>query len=332
MGIAYVMTSTTISVVLDFRPIVIPSTHPNFQQIRDLAGLPDTTEADIRPLIDIPAAISTFTGGNVTVVNGRLFYKGFEVKNNLATVILGFVKSGQPEAARPFERFLEKAFQNPDPRAVEGLYDWVVAGGLPITPDGDILAWKGVQDNYMSIRAGKRGHLRHMIGDVVSEPREETNSNPHQTCSTGIHFCSLEYLKSGGYVSGGSRIMAVAISPTDVVAFPNDYNLSKGRCCRLTVVGEVPRDQVPNYYRGAKVFSGWSAPATPVSPFAVGTQWKDGDGDVWKVVKDNGASIETQLVIVRGRGCASSTKPVKFTVSGLTASSNRGSVVLTKRA
>jgi hypothetical protein len=285
MGIPYTKTATTLSLVVDFRPITVPSSHPNFSTLSALVRDPNTTARDVTPLLDIPAAINTFTGGNVTVVNGRLYYKGFEVKNNLAQVILGFVKEGDTEAAKPFERFMEKAFANPDPRAVEGLYDWVVAGGLPITPDGDILAWKAVQDDYYSIHSGRNGKLRHRIGDVVSEDRTTCDSNPDQTCSSGIHFCSVEYLKSGGYASGGNRIMAVTISPTDVVAFPRDYNLSKGRCCRLTVVGEVPISKVPEYYAGARrVYTGWgwSAPTpkarTNASGFAVGQLWARRDG------------------------------------------------------
>lgn len=258
MGVPYTKTETALSVVINFRPTVIPSSHPNFQKLVDLVQRQATTEAELIPLLDIPKAIEDFSGGNVTVVDGRLYYKGFEIKNELATVILNFVKAGKAEAAKPFEMFMEKAHANPDPRAASDLYSWVAAGRLPITPTGDILAWKIVQADYFSIRAGKRGKLRHMIGDVVEEPRHECNSNPDQTCSSGIHFCSLEYIKSGGYASGGSRIMAVAVSPTDVVAFPKDYGLSKGRCCRLTVMGEVPQELVPNYYSGSPVYSGWT--------------------------------------------------------------------------
>jgi hypothetical protein len=287
MSIPYTRTPSTLSIVIAFRPHTIPASHPNFEAISKMVRDPNTTDKDIEPLLNIPKAISTFTGGNVTVVNGRLFYKGYEVKNNLASIILGFVKEGDAEAAKPFERFLEKAFANPDPRAVEGLYDWVVAGGLPITPDGDILAWKAVQNDYLSIHSGPRGKLRHRIGDVVEEPREETDGNPDRTCSRGIHFCSVEYLKSGGYASGGSRIMAVTISPTDVVAFPRDYKLSKGRAARITVVGEVPQADVPTYYAGAsRIYSGWTAPAEPAvkkaernsAGFAVGQVWARRDG------------------------------------------------------
>lgn len=261
MAIPYTKTASSISLVIAFTSTVIPKSHPNFDRIAELVVDPSTTEAELKPLLDIPAAISTFTGGNVMVVNGRLYYRGFEVKGNLAKVILDFVKSGQPEAAKPFELFLEKAFQNPDPHAAADLYDWVAASGLPITPTGDILAWKIVGPDYFSLHSGPKGKLRHRIGDVVEEERHTTDSDPNRTCSRGIHFCSAAYLPHYG-TEAGNRVMAVTISPTDVVAFPKDYGLAKGRCCKLTVVGEVERAKAPTFYEKAGRTFDWSQDTT----------------------------------------------------------------------
>ena len=301
--LTYTRTPTSLTIVLDYRPRIIPSSHPNFTRLSELVLKPSATEAEAKRLIDIPAAINDFTGGEVQVVNGKLFFKGFEVRNSLAQLILGFIKAGQPEAAEPFRRFLIKAHSNPDPRAAQGLFDWCVTGGLPITPEGDILAWKMVQNDYFSIRAGRRGKLRHQIGDVVEEPRHETNADPNHTCSTGIHFCSLEYILNGNYASASNgRVMAVAISPTDVVAFPHDYKLSKGRCCKLTVVGEVPWGNVGGFYDNQRVYGGWSQPvsaleATPSPkpavryaaaadlPVQVGDVWRDRKGREIKIIE-----------------------------------------------
>lgn len=329
MAVAYTKTETSLAVVMDFRPVTIPYSHPNFDRLVELVRDPQTTEADIKPLIDIPAAISTFTGGNVTVTGGRLFYKGYEVKSKLASIIIGLVREGQSEAAKPFEAFMEKAFANPDPRAAMDLFEWVAASNLPITPEGDILAWKAVQSDYYSIRSGPRGKLRHMIGDVVEEPREETDSNPNQTCSRGLHFCSIDYLSSG-YAGGGSRIMAVAISPTDVVAFPKDYGNSKGRACRMTVVGEVPRDAVADYYpQGKRVYPGWSGKPTPA--YSVGERWRDDDGDIWEVVKVTENNLAAVLVEFEGRALSSderSDTPAVFDRSTL----SDGTYTLVERA
>lgn len=282
MGISYTRTPTSLTLIVNYRPTVIPSSHPNFAELVKLAGNPDTTEADIKPLLDIPAAITNYTGGEVTVVNGRLFYRGSEVKNNLATIILGFVKSGQPEAAEPFKKFLANCRQNPDLALIETIYDWCVKGGLPITPEGELIAWKIVGKDYKSKRAGKRGRLDHSIGATVVEPREECDPNRNQTCSTGIHFCSLEYLENGNYgsLNGGDRIVAVVINPADITAIPTDYNLSKGRCCKLRVVGEVQRqDELATFYGTAKVYDGWEPRTKRNSAgIAVGQVWARRDG------------------------------------------------------
>jgi len=262
MSIPYTKTDTTISVVLDFTPQVIPSSHPNFDKICKAVKNAKTTEAQLLKLIDIPKAIETFTGGNVTIVNGRLFYKGYEVKSSLASLILKMVRQGEAEAAKPFELFLENAFQNPDPRAALDLYEWVADSGLPITSDGCILAWKAVRADYKSIHSGPRGHLDHSIGNTVSEPRHECDADPDRTCSRGLHFCSAPYLKQ--YAGGGHRVVAVKINPRDVVAFPKDYGWQKGRACEYVVVGEVPQDKVKEFYpQGLGVTKHWDAPKTP---------------------------------------------------------------------
>lgn len=306
MAVAYTKTDTAITVVIDFSPKTIPSSHPNFQKIVTLAKKGATKEADIVKLIDIPKAIETFTGGNVTVVNGRLFYKGFEVKNSLASVILGLVKVGDKEGAKPFELFMESAFRNPDRRAVDDLYDWVVHSKLPITPDGRILAWKAVRGDYTSIHGGG---FDHHIGNTVQQDRSLCDANPERTCSSGLHFCSGPYLKS--YASGGSRIVAVAIEPEHVVAFPTDYGWEKGRACKYEVVGEIPLDQVPNYYHAAPIYD-WKAPAKAQTKakksaavkaktaggISVGQYWTDGQGNKVKITSINEKSEKG--FIVRG--------------------------------
>lgn len=278
--VAYSTSDTTISVVLGFQPKIIPASHPNFKEIAEALEDPNTTEADLVKLIDIPAAIEDFTGGNVVVKNGKLYYRGFEVKGALPTLILRLVREGKQAAAKPFELFLEKAYQNPDPRAAQDLYEWVVQSGLPITPDGDFLAWKAVTDNYRSIHSPNDPRFDHRIGKTVEMDRTECDANPDRTCSTGLHFAAADYLPN--YASGGSRIVAVKINPADVVAFPRDYGWSKGRAAKYVIVGEVPLKDVPNFYpQGRRIYDGWTPEApkpVPTKPNAVGQVWRDRNG------------------------------------------------------
>jgi hypothetical protein len=246
--VPYSITETTITATINFIPKVIPKTHPNFTQIRE-ALLDGADEATLEPLLSIPKAIEAFTDGDVLVKNGKLFYKGYEVAGALAKLILGFSSEGKEAAAAPFKAFLANAFSNPDPRAATDLYDWVVNSNLPITPDGHILAWKAVTENYGSIHSSRRRGAQdfdHHIGNTLEMDRTECDANPDNTCSTGLHFCSADYLPQ--FASGGSRIVALKINPADVVAFPRDYGWQKGRAFRYQVVGEVPLDQVKDFY------------------------------------------------------------------------------------
>lgn len=281
--IPYSKTSSSITVFLSTTnlPKTIPSSHPNFAEIVRLAPLSTTTEADLIPLLDIPKAIETQSNGNILVQNGKLFFKGFEIKSSIATYILGLMKEGNAEGTEPYKLFLEKAMANPDPRAATDLFDWVVNSKLPITTDGDVLAWKAVGDDYLSLYAKRRGNYTfdHHIGNIVEEDRTYCDPNPDQTCSRGLHFCSAEYLKH--YAGGGNRIVVVKINPADVVAFPRDYDWQKGRAARYQVVGEVPYDRVPDFYPQGRMTTNQFAgvKATPKQPNAVGQVWLDRSGN-----------------------------------------------------
>ncbi|MHA1290409.1 MAG: hypothetical protein ACTSPB_23760 [Candidatus Thorarchaeota archaeon] len=123
---------------------------------------------------------------------------------------------------------------NPSKRAVDELYGFLEKNLLPLTPDGHFVAYKKVRDNYMDIHSGT---FNNSVGQICEMARNEVDEDKDRTCSSGLHFCSLEYLPSFGGWSG-SRVMLVKINPRDVVSIPSDYNNSKGRACRYEVIGE----------------------------------------------------------------------------------------------
>lgn len=68
------------------------------------------------------------------------------------------------------------------------------------------------------------------IGEPVDMPREDCDSDHHRTCSAGLHVGSTEYVAHFG--CSNSFILAVLVSPADVVAVPEDYEWQKMRTCR----------------------------------------------------------------------------------------------------
>jgi hypothetical protein len=76
--------------------------------------------------------------------------------------------------------------------------------------------------------------------------RRDVDDNADNTCSAGAHFCGEGYLPHYG-TAKGSRIVTLKIAPENVVAFPKDYNLAKGRAYKYEVIGEMSREDVANY-------------------------------------------------------------------------------------
>jgi hypothetical protein len=107
---------------------------------------------------------------------------------------------------------------------------------LPITPDGHFLAYKKVRYDYKDCHSGT---MDNSVGQVVEMERNSVDDDKDRTCSTGLHFCSRDYLNH----FGGERLVIVKVNPRDVVSIPSDYNGAKGRACRYEVVDEIDKDR-----------------------------------------------------------------------------------------
>lgn len=228
MSFPYIIQTNVITVVINGTTHVVNSDHLNFTKIRDAIRTQQWNI--IEPLINVKTVISQYSNNAVEIKNGILYYKGTELHNALATKMIDMYKEGF--SIDPLVAFMTNLMQNPSKRAVDELYTFLERGNLPITPDGFFLAYKKVNDNYRDCYTNT---LDNRVGQVVQVERNSVDDNAQNLCSYGLHFCSLDYLKS----FRGSHTMIVKINPADVVAIPVDYQFSKGRCCKYEVVGEV---------------------------------------------------------------------------------------------
>lgn len=187
----------------------------------------------LKPAVKLHKVFSTFTG-DVQIVGDELLYEGTPVHNYVAQKAVEIVQQGfHPESLL---NFIELVMQNPSSRAVNELFQFLEYGNLPITSDGYFLAYKRVKDDYRDVHSGKNDNS---VGQVVEMPRNQVDDNPNNTCSTGLHFASREYVRS----FWGSKLMVLKIHPADVVSIPVDYNNTKGRCCRYEVVDELQLEE-----------------------------------------------------------------------------------------
>lgn len=226
---AYIVTDNSITVVVKGKPYTTNVGQANFNEVKQ--RIIDGKFENIERLFDTGAAVASFTKGNVVVKNNAVYYKGQPVHNYVVDRILAFMRDGLPH--QPLVNFLDKLMQNPSFRAVQELYGFLEATNLPITEDGDFLAFRKITTDYKDFYTGT---FDNSIGAVVTMPRNAVNENKDQTCSQGLHFCSHSYLPH--YHGGQGRVVIVKINPADVVAIPSDYNNAKGRCCRYVVYAD----------------------------------------------------------------------------------------------
>jgi hypothetical protein len=228
MAYPYMIQGNNIVIMMNNTTHTINKSHLGYAKI--LEAIKNNDWETVADCLEPKKVVLEYGKGNVSIKGETFFWKDKEMHNSLTTRMLNMLREGFP--IEPMVLFMENLMTNPSYRAVNELYGFLEKNNLPITPDGHFLAYKKVRDDYKDVYSGK---FDNSIGQIVEMERNDVDDNCNRTCSSGLHFCSKEYLGS----FGGSRIMILKINPRDVVSIPTDYGFSKGRCCRYEVIGEL---------------------------------------------------------------------------------------------
>jgi hypothetical protein len=240
---------TVVTVVVDGVPYSAGNEHPNFKEILRLATEGDTSVVDLFDVSVVVAKKFESLSERVSVHDGRVYFDGEVVDSALTRQIVAFLQAGV-EDFKPLVNFFEKVEQNPNEDSRKQLYAWLDAHDFTITPEGDLLGYKGVRktddDKYVSVNTGRAivngqevsGAIPNNIGDVVTMPRSEVEFNPSVGCSTGLHVGTWSYAK--GWSQG--EVLEVVVNPRDVVSVPHDCSAQKLRTCRYVVTGVATGD------------------------------------------------------------------------------------------
>ncbi len=187
--------------------------------------------------------------GKVSVRDGVVYYIDEPVHSALAERILWGLDQGFDML--PYMRFLDNCMENPSNQAIAEMYTFIENAKMGITDDGHILAYKKVGEDYKDIYSKT---MDNSVGQIVEMRRNLVNEDRTQTCSSGLHFCSMSYLPSYG-TGRGDRVVIVKVNPRDVVSVPIDYNFAKARCCRYEVVDEYTGDNLEDLLGTKAVWS-----------------------------------------------------------------------------
>lgn len=207
-------------------------------------------------------ALLKVTKGNVEIEGNTVKFKGLPMRNEMANRIVSLINKNGAKYAQHLANFADKCMENPSFRAVNELLGFMEKNTLPITPDGDFLAYKKVGRDFYDIHsrtvlnkpaalmseaerercpinAGKNDVVTEIVDGVtvVSMPRNMVDDNYENTCSNGLHVCGYDYLSYFG--DNTSIILVCKVNPRDVVSVPRDYNDQKMRTCRYEIVKTI---------------------------------------------------------------------------------------------
>lgn len=227
--LSYIITGNGITAVIDGETMTITSDNPSYLQVLG-AIKNDEAPQRIAELFRAANAIKRYLLGKVEIneSEGVITYAGEEIDNVVVDRILQFMSEGLP--VNPLIKFLEKLMANPSRRAVQELYKFLEHKSLPLTEDGDFLAYKGVNSDYKDMHSGT---FDNRVGSRHEMQRNLVCDDARMACSNGFHVGSLEYATHFGPVT-----VVCKVNPADVVSVPLDSDCQKLRTAKYEVVDE----------------------------------------------------------------------------------------------
>jgi hypothetical protein len=193
----------------------------------------------VNPTIRLKSLYASYEG--IEVKDGNLYVFDEPVHSTLATRVLSFLEAGL-DCVHLF-KFILKLNLNPSKRAVDELYTFLEHRALPITDNGNFLAYKAVREDYSDKYTGK---FINTIDAVLEMPRNKVDDDKNVGCSYGFHAGTVEYAKD--FMGREGHLMIVEINPADVVSIPTDCQFQKLRTCKYKVVGEYEIDLTDPLY------------------------------------------------------------------------------------
>ena len=242
---AYIMRDDSITVFVNGRPYTVEKSNPNFSALRK--ALIDANYADIPNLVSVEHKITNFSHGKLHVTDGEVFYGTEKLHGVVVTKLLELLKAGAKDA-EPLLNFIDKLMSNVSANSVNELYSFLSYKSLPITPEGNFLAYKGVKNDFYSSSGNKstvvvqgevngQGQILNKIGTTIEVARRSVDDNKDNHCSFGLHVGSFDYAASWAGPTG--RLLVVEVNPADAVSVPTDCSFQKLRVSKYKVHSDI---------------------------------------------------------------------------------------------
>jgi len=223
--------SGSLTVFLDGKQYKIFVSEPNFQSALNAYKSKDWES--LRNIVNPAEAFKKLYAKyeQIEVKDGNVFVSGEPISTLVANRILDYL-SMELDCV-PIFKFITKLNLNPSKRAVDELYTFLEHKFLPITDNGNFLAYKALRSDYTDVHTGK---FLNTVDSVLEMPRNKVDDNKEVGCSYGFHAGTLEYARD--FRPSNGKLVVVEINPADVVSIPTDCQCQKLRTCKYMVHAE----------------------------------------------------------------------------------------------
>ena len=243
--VPYTMSEESITILWEGKPYSVRKDNANFALLRQALFNADYDK--VGEYLDIQKAVEDFVDGEVEVKDEVVYYHGNRVHGVVVDKLLEMLRAGLKDSA-PFVNYIKRLMLNPSSNSVEELYTFLGYKQLPITPEGKVLGYKGVQHDFWSTtgnadtlvvqgKTNERHQILNEVGETIEVQRRCVDDNKDRHCSHGLHIGSYDYAE--GWAGSDGKLLLVEFDPEDAVSVPTDCGYQKLRVSKYKVIADI---------------------------------------------------------------------------------------------
>lgn len=227
----YTITPDVAIVPIDGKPVFVPATDERYQAL--VGHLLAKRFAEVAALLATPDKLLRTWDARFTLTPlGEVVLNGETLPALFTGRVLEMAKGGEDPA--PIFAFAARLAKNPSANSRAQLFRFLQHKHLAITPEGFVLAYKAVRQDYLDWHSAT---YKNTPGTTLSMPREAVDPDSKGDCRPGFHVGTLSYAQGFEKIKGPSLFLVCRVDPADVVSVPDDCNCQKMRVCSYYVVG-----------------------------------------------------------------------------------------------
>lgn len=243
--VPYTLSENSLTIFWEGKPYTLRKDHVNFQLAKE--AIFEARYEDLGDLLDIAKAVEDFVEGEIEVKDEVVYYKNHRLHGVVVDKLLEMLRAGMKDSA-PLTNFITRLQSNPSANSVNELYSFLSYKSLPTTPEGKVLGYKGVKDDFYSstgnadtiVVQGKVNESHQIfngVGETIEVARRCVDDNKDNHCSYGLHVGSYDY--ANGWAGEDGRLLVVEFDPEDAVSVPTDCDFQKLRVSKYRVVEDI---------------------------------------------------------------------------------------------